>query len=382
MDQNRDNDGGDITRPEGAADGRVAVPDTPPHGYVPPELQPQGINYTAGGEPTRQLGAPPPPQGAVPPAYVPRPSTYVGGPQPDSERRPHRVPIIGPVLLIGAGLLFLLDNLGVISFNVWELWRLWPLVLIAIGLDLIVGRRSPVLSLLLVIAVLAGGAALLYGSGGLRSRGDTMRTNLSVPLEGAKSADVYIESGTGRLSVHTGDTSRLAVGTLEYYETMGIPAQTVERAGDKVTLRLSQPGDERNSFGDEGPEWNISLNPQVPTRLTVNTGVGETDLDLKDARVTELNMEVGVGATNVTLPEQGGTTQVNIRGGVGALNLSIPDEVEARIKVQSGLGGVDVDDRFRAEGEDTYVSQGYDRAENKVEVQVQVGVGGIEVDSR
>src|SRR5215210_2097893 len=62
-------------------------------------------------------------------------------------RRPHHMPVLGPVLLILAGSVFLLNNLGILPWNVWgDVWRLWPLIPIAIGLDIIVGRRSPALS--------------------------------------------------------------------------------------------------------------------------------------------------------------------------------------------------------------------------------------------
>ncbi len=42
--------------------------------------------------------------------------------------------MVWPVLLIGLGVVFLLDNLGVVSWNVGlMLYRLWPLILVAFG---------------------------------------------------------------------------------------------------------------------------------------------------------------------------------------------------------------------------------------------------------
>jgi hypothetical protein len=286
------------------------------------------------------------------------------------------------VLLIGAGLLFLLDNLGVINFNVWELWRLWPLLLIAIGLDLILGRRNPVLSLLVVVLVLAGGVALLYSTGALQPLGDVSRSDLNVPLNGAKSAVVRIESGVSKIVVNSTETSALADGTLEYYESWGAPQQTVDRAGDQVTLHVSQTGNKSVNFpGGQGPDWNISLSKQVPLDLQVDAGVGETILNLRESKLTNLSLDAGVGSVEVTVPEQAGVTTARIKGGVGALKLTIPDGVEARINVDSGLGGVDVDSRFRKEG-DVYVSEGYAGATNRVDLNLSVGVGGVEVISR
>src|SRR5689334_1360425 len=118
----------------------------PPPGYAPPPPP----SYQGYPEPTRRWD-----QSQIPPQPQPLPPM---GPQPwMRDRRPHRTPVLGPTLLIGAGLVFLLINLGVLDESVWsQLLQLWPLLLIAIGLDLLLGRRNPALSLLIVLLVLGG----------------------------------------------------------------------------------------------------------------------------------------------------------------------------------------------------------------------------------
>jgi hypothetical protein len=286
------------------------------------------------------------------------------------------------VLLIGAGLLFLLDNLNVIDFNIADLFRLWPLLLIAFGLDILIGRRSRFLSLLIVVGVLAGGLVILYNSGGLRPLGAIQRAELSVPLAGTASAEVFIKSGVSKLTLDSEETSLLAKGTLGYYERWGEPRQEVSRSNNTTILRLDQGEDQSINFGrSDGPEWDISINQQVPVKLTVNAGVGQTNLDLEGARVTDLNLNVGVGTTSVTFPEQAGATTARIKGGVGSLEIFVPEGVEARIAVDTGIGGVDVDERFIKEG-DVYTTEGYNGAENKIDVTLNVGVGGVEIRSR
>lgn len=49
--------------------------------------------------------------------------------------------ILGGTLLIVAGLLVLAANFNLISRVVWsQIWKLWPVILIAIGLKKIIGR--------------------------------------------------------------------------------------------------------------------------------------------------------------------------------------------------------------------------------------------------
>jgi hypothetical protein len=61
----------------------------------------------------------------------------------DEKRDDRRRSLVGPVILIGLGVVFLLNNLGVLAWSVWEvILRLWPILLVAAGLDLLLGRRS------------------------------------------------------------------------------------------------------------------------------------------------------------------------------------------------------------------------------------------------
>ena len=47
---------------------------------------------------------------------------------------------IGAFILIGLGVLFLLNEMDVLNFD--RLWRFWPLVLIAIGIRVLMRRRG------------------------------------------------------------------------------------------------------------------------------------------------------------------------------------------------------------------------------------------------
>ena len=50
-----------------------------------------------------------------------------------------RVPV-GAFVLIGLGVLFLLDEMGALHFD-W-IWRFWPLILIAIGVRVLLQRQQ------------------------------------------------------------------------------------------------------------------------------------------------------------------------------------------------------------------------------------------------
>ena len=68
------------------------------------------------------------------------------------------------VILIVIGGLMLAGNLGWISWDfVLSLWQLWPLVLVVIGIQLLLGRRKPTLAaVLILVVVVAFGFGAVY----------------------------------------------------------------------------------------------------------------------------------------------------------------------------------------------------------------------------
>lgn len=67
-----------------------------------------------------------------------------------------------PVLLVGTGVLWLLIAIQTIHVESFQtVTRLWPFILIFIGLDILAGRRSAVISALLALLLVGGVAAVL-----------------------------------------------------------------------------------------------------------------------------------------------------------------------------------------------------------------------------
>ncbi len=292
---------------------------------------------------------------------------------------------VWPILLIGAGVFFLLSNLGLIAFNFWDAAaRLWPIVLIAIGLDLLVGRRSRWASLLMALIAIALLVAGFFWLGGMQSRGGAAVTeNISQPLSGAESAEVDIDFGVGelRLEALPAGSDELIAGSINR------PArgQRVEQSFDveegvaNYALAMHGSTGPFSFLGRTGEDWlwELQLNPDLPLRLVISTGVGESHLDLGQLNISSLDVETGVGETTVTLPGSG-QIEANIEGGVGSLIVEIPQGVPARIDSETGLGELALEGEFLREG-DVYVSPGYDDALDRIDLDLSAGVGEVVV---
>ena len=298
------------------------------------------------------------------------------------EKHKRRGGIVGPVVLIGAGVIFLLNNLGVVDWSIWQaIWRLWPVLLIAVGLDILVGRHSVLGSLIvlvLTVGLLAGGVWLLNSDLGVgrAAISETVRQS----REGAAQARVVIEPGVGRLDIKAlPESANLVEGRIDLGKGERA-APDFSLKGDRATFMLQT---ERHSFGPAfwggagRRTWDLGLAPGVPLDLQVDLGMGEADLDLTGLVVSSLDVSVAMGKTTVLLPQEG-DIRGQIDGAMGKIVVVVPEGVEARVHASVGLGSRKLPDGYQRQDE-IYTSPGYARADNRVDLEVSLAIGSIQV---
>jgi hypothetical protein len=279
--------------------------------------------------------------------------------------------IFWPILLIGIGGLWFLFNLEIIPRGNWtNLWRLWPLFLIAIGLDLIFGRRSPLAGAVIGLGTIAVAVALLFALPplDLPAQPDVATDRYTEPIGKATSATVDLNLSIGASTItSTSDPDMLLeaqithVGDVEFI-TRGETEKTIslrERAINFGTNWLDWLDEEKEL------RWDISLNRDIPLYLDIAGGIGEATLELGDLNITGMRVEAGVGDVNLNLPATGSSYPVNIKGGVGEIRIDVQQGAEVEFDAEGGVGNVTI-------------SLPDDAA---VRIEAETGVGDIRVPS-
>ncbi|MBN1937261.1 MAG: hypothetical protein JW934_21555 [Anaerolineae bacterium] len=295
------------------------------------------------------------------------------------EHRERKGSLFGPLLLVLIGVVFLLNNFGLVEWDIWlQLLRLWPIFIIGAGLDMLFGRRSMAGSFIvgvLLIALLAGGVWYLSAQ---TPDGPERVEEVSYGLEGVDKADVHIGFGVGTLKLGAlGDSRQLIEGKadLSRGETLLSEHQV---KGNKATLtldsKISTPLNYPNSYA-KNKVWALNLSSGVQLSLDVDTGVGMAELDLRRLDVSDLSIDSGVGKTTILLPQEG-RFDVEIKAGVGEVIIQVPEGLEVQINVDPGLGGIEVPESYRRSG-DTYTSPGYGSAADRADIEINGGVGRI-----
>ena len=284
-----------------------------------------------------------------------------------------------PLLLIAVGALLLLDNLGVVSIDWSSIWKFWPVILIAIGIEIVLGRRVSVGAILLLVAVfIIGGLALSWSA--LGGTGDRTAEHITWPLDGIERAELVLDVGIAELALASqSDMSELLTADLDLAPGYDVNDE-FKSSGDVARGRIASEADFAplpQIFGRKTSEWDVQLNEQVRWTLDVGSGVGDVRLDLSEVRVSVLTLDTGIGSADVTMPRQG-AVRATIDGGVGDITVAIPPGAQARVKVDQGIGDLNMGRRFEQHG-DYFETEGFSSAESFILLEIDIGVGRITV---
>ena len=290
--------------------------------------------------------------------------------------------LTGAILLIGLGTVLLLQNLGLLEVDWGYLLRFWPVILILVGLDILLGRHS-ILGSLIVAAV---GLMIVSGLIWLAAeRGATTRTTprLYYPAEtsatrefeqelgGIEELEARLYLGVGPATVDSLSGSRYAVrGTYAISGEAESPVTyTVRGRRGYLTIDAESEG----LFLDE---IHISLTDSVPISLWVSTGIGPVTLDLRGLQIESLSVDAGLGPITLLLDE--GNYDVEINGGIGNINIVLPRDAEASIVADEGLGSIDLPSRFERVEPGVWETPGY-ASSGGVNIYLSSGIGNVTV---
>jgi hypothetical protein len=284
-------------------------------------------------------------------------------------------------LLLLAGVLLLLNNIGVIGWGLWiNLLSLWPLLLVALGLRLIFRRGplailSPLVLVLMVVWAIAMPAQYVPGS-----ETSTFRQTLDPTV---REATLVIGTGAVDLRVRASDMTSgdlfsaserwFGRPTVWRYELINYRAvvRATRRFDTIVGIPFTTKGMTNRS--------EIALHPSVPWRIEVNSGASNVDLDLAGIEVREL--EIGSGASNIdiVLGDRAERVVVEIEAGFASVDLTVPRGVGVRVDKESALSGDNLSAMGFSKQNDMWFSRGYESATKFIEVNFEGGFSSFNI---
>jgi hypothetical protein len=301
--------------------------------------------------------------------------------------------LIGPLVLVGLGLLLLYSSVRS-NWSPWEvIFRYWPVILIAWGLGKIWdhlrtregGEEAPPSrftggELGMAIALVAL-VVLAFVHKPIREGVGNYRFQQAVAAQGAKTVHAEIELGAGELDV-SGGSSSLLEADCYYSRPSDKPEVSYSVSGDSGELDIRQPRHEHVSFGggERRNDWNLRFGNQVPLDLEVKMGAGTGRLQLSGVPLTHLRVEGGAGTFLVDLSgDWKQSFDGRISGGVGTVTLRLPSKVGVRVRARGGLGSVNAPG-FERDG-DAYTNSAYGTSPVTLTLDIEGGIGTINLQS-
>lgn len=303
--------------------------------------------------------------------------------------------------VVAVGLIFLGNTLGVIPWSVWwNIVSLWPLLLIAAGID-IIGRGIGnswlrALASVLVIAGLAYGVFVMptsgatWGPSGRFASAPASSTANAEPFERSRPHDASVKTGKAQVSG--------GVGTLTVTDGTGLVSASGESPFRPV-FDASVSGSRADVTVDMGNgDWvaprdharlDVKLDRAVAWDLVIDAGVSQIDADLSRLSLSALEVKAGVSKGTLTLGAvdrtvTSGGVPVKLDTGVSDFTLRIKKGEPVRLRVDKGLSTIDTPAGFESSGDDagkqTYTTRGFSVAHGFWDVTLDAGVSHVRVE--
>lgn len=289
---------------------------------------------------------------------------------------------VGAVIWGGIGAFLLLGNLGMLPNASWTmLLRWWPVLLIAVGLDLIIGRHSiwsAMIGIVLGVVILAG---IVWLSVGMSPVATIETQDLQYPLQGAKTLYANISATAGEVNISGGAESDNAVEAI-------ITRSVNEEIDDAYTVK-----DDKGYFDLENKglfvlypalqspsaktAWEVYFNEETPLVLESELIAGEQRLDLNDLQVKRFNIKTIFGRTTLVLPRKDsfdGDAEVIF----GELLVYVPEDAAVCIYADTGITGIDLPDGYIRE-DDLILSPSAEEGDGCMELNLNQPIGSLRI---
>ena len=321
------------------------------------------------------------------------------------------------------GIILLANTLEILDWSVWSnLFKLWPLLVISLGLSLIYRGKSLsfIGPLILSLGIIAGVGASYVGisfEGEMVREVKTLSREIVIEVEKISKTETALETEIIP-EIETAPDTETTLETEVVLETKEYPE--IERASIKLNLdagklilgestsllyecisqyrykefepfeEFSLTEKEANILIYHSPvikgrvsnnirnHWQLKLNNKIIYNLSIKTGALNTDCDLSGFKVEKLFIESGASNINLVIPRY--DSKIIIDTGVSNIDIAIPKNVGAIVSIDSGIAikDLDADDFIKKDG--TYISNNYDYSEFKTKIEIDCGVSNINID--
>jgi hypothetical protein len=228
----------------------------------------------------------------------------------------------------------LLVRAGVLDANLLaDAWRLWPLLLVALGVALILGRSSVGIlgtALAAVVLGIAAGGALASGTGFIGNVGGCG------PF--GSDADQRFEDA-GTYSVPMTASFDLDCGSLDVSTRAGNDwSVEADHRGDPPTLDVADDSLELKApggFGGRRQDWRVTLPADQARDISIDSNASSVTALLGGAGLTAFTLHMNAGDARIDGSE-GMLGEIDVSANAGRIRLRVGDDTTGSLSANAG----------------------------------------------
>jgi Domain of unknown function (DUF5668) len=309
-------------------------------------------------------------------------------------------------ILILLGVLFLGKELDWFNVNWHEIFRLWPLLLIYLGLVAVLGKSSQTSTVVTIVLLCIAIPTVIVRSCSNKVEDAIGRSNfdfhndedkdfgnddnddddtsfkgsnqkLAEPMNASiKSATLDFQGGAAEFDIK--ETSSQLV---EADANLDFGNISLKKTGDadspKVEFALKGKTNKINLGDDNHNKINLKLNPEVIWDMNFEFGAGKADFDLSAYKIKNLSIKTGLTETDVKVGDKVDNLDVKVESGLTDIEFQVPTTAGCRIDIDGGLNDKDFDGFIQKNGH--WETPDYDKAPKKITIKFEGGLQSLKV---
>jgi hypothetical protein len=341
--------------------------------------------------------------------------------------------------IILVGVILLLNNFNILEWSVWyNIFKLWPLLLVSLGISLIFRRRLSWLApLVIVVGIIIGIGAGYMGvdlslEGTISTEVTTLQREIElVPVtktveqeakeDVSESEEIITEADTETLDkedeeITTDKAEEIAEEAKVETEMLpNVQKANLHLSYDVGVFNLESPtplvyqcqvsyrypnfepiedysvseqianihiyhdslSSSDNHFRNPKNEIDLKLNKEIIYDLLIETGATTINYDLSKFKVEQFSVKSGASDIKIITPQY--NSDININSGVSKIDINIPENIGAIINLDTGLSSKDFGEEFKKEEGNKYISDNYNNSEYKVNINIDSGLSQISI---
>lgn len=294
-------------------------------------------------------------------------------------RRPPIGRLFWGLFFVVIGGLFLLQNMDIVDVNFADAWKLWPLLIVLMGLSIlsirsVFWRITAVLAAVLSVGAIAA-AALGYFPDSNKNV-ETSTVSVSQENKGINNLELSIKTGAGDLRVTSHDGDEAVTATLE--SDVATLKESSSWSNDTQHVVLSTDSNNLWWLGSFKNDLNVSVSEHLPLTLDIDVGASSADLDLRNTYLSSLVIDTGASSLNARLGDRVDRVSVNIDAGASSVDVYAPKDSGVRINLDSGLSSTNFSGLVD-KGNGIWESPDYDAADKQIEISAKIGAGSLDL---